>query len=427
MTRMHSNGLRQILALGALVGLIVGCTPMIRVDDSVEKKAPIRVKTSHAIALTPPVFALERGKVVGGHAMNPNRTYHHVHEWGTTFEVDQMEFNHPLRDELTSHGYRFAVGSRAKYKLRATITRLVYNLFGSNPKAGWSEAQVTVKWELIGPRSLQVVTQGSATTRQHSLASLFNAFRAALRNLLARKIVAAVIAPTDLKPPVVAVVKPTPPVAEPTPVIRPTPKVEPPKRTVKRILRRPASSGQPLPQAELVKRSRQATVTVLAGDGWGSGTALNQDGLILTTAHLVSGQARISVVTHDGKEYVARLEATDPALDIALLRTEARGLKALPAVMSQAESGATVLAIGTPYHPALSHSVSKGRVQGHRGHTLTTDARVSAGNTGGPLVDISGRIVAFVVWPKGRSTPSARAAGVTAQRVFQALGLVYGN
>ena len=135
---------------GAVFALLtVGCAQMIRVGAP-KRLAPTRVQTSLPIGLHPPSFAMERGTLIGGHATNPARLYHVDHRWGDTFEVDANEFNFALRDELQNHGYKFAVGARAAYQLRPTVTRIVYNLFGTNPRSGWSEAEVQIRWELKG-------------------------------------------------------------------------------------------------------------------------------------------------------------------------------------------------------------------------------------------------------------------------------------
>jgi hypothetical protein len=405
--------LKTVIGVIAIV-ISTGCTQMIRVQDA-QRLIPTRVPTSHPIGLNPPKFALLPGTVVGGHAINPTRNYHLEHKWGETFEVDPNEFNFALRDELKSHGYTFSVGGRARYQLRATVTRVVYNLFGSSPRSGWSESEIEVRWEFDGPNGLVFTTRGSANTRQHSLASLFTAFRVALRNLLANHRVVALVAPGGLTQPTVA---------QPTPTVPPRPPVAPPSGGQWQVPL-PSGSNALLPAQSLVQAARQGTVTVLVGDSWGSGTIVSTNGLVVTSAHLVSGGRPVRAVTHDGVEREAVVLLIQTQHNVALLRVSGPGLTPLVFRSAGAILGEYVTAIGTPFHPALSHSVSRGRIVSNEGDRLGIDARVSPGNSGGPAVDGYARTVGILTWPVGLNTPTARGRLVPAAVVFRALNISY--
>ncbi len=437
-----------------VAALSMSCTTMIRVPDTAQLR-PVRVKDSLPIGLNPPVFDLEEGTVVGGHAANPNRVYHLVHVWKETFEVDRMEFNYPLRDELTSHGYRFAVGSRAALQLSARIVGMTYNLFGNDPRVGWTEAGVTVEWTLSGQANLTVTTQGaSGMVRPHSLASLFNAFRSALRNFLADKRVAVLLAPQGLKPQPVQIVRtppppvqpvvvqppvqpapqppvqPTPPPVQPTPPpVQPTPppvQPAPAPPTGIRALPRPAAAAAPMADGTIAAQVRDGVVTVLAGDGWSSGIVLSAAGLVVTSAAGVGKADRVNVVTSDGKEHAATVVTINPAADLALLQVPGGGLTPLRFRLDRAGAAEKIVAIGTPFHPALSFSVSRGKVVGVRSTRLLTDVRVSSGNGGGPVVDTHGRVVGIVTWSLA-GVPSAKAKAMMAGEAFRVLGLAYAD
>jgi S1-C subfamily serine protease len=401
--------------LAATLLLLGGCAPMIRVQDAPKKRA-IPVPDSLPIALERVEMIIPDGTRIGGHAPNPNRSYRLVHYWGDTFEVDPAEFNFPLRDELSSHGYRFATAPGAPWRLKPTVTRLVYNLFGDDPRVGWTEAEIEVHWTVTGPQTFTVVTTGSAMTRPHSLSSVFDAFRAALRNLLSQPEISAALSPVDLRPAPRAAI----PQAPTRPALVPASPV--PGAT---LIRRPPVSAAPLDDETLKTRTRSGVVTVLAGDGWSSGVVLTTEGLIVTTASVVESQRQITIVTAGGVQRPGRVLKVDETLGLALVRGHGSGYVPLRLTSVAMGKGTPVVALGTPYHPALSHAVSRGRSVGASGQRITTDARISEGNAGGPVVDLRGRVVGVIEWTSPPGTQSAPASAIEAGAVLRALGLAY--
>jgi S1-C subfamily serine protease len=438
----------RILTIATAIVWLVGCTQMLRIQKA-QRLSPLHVSASKPIALSPPTIALERGALVGGHAINPNKSYHLSHRWEETFEIDANEFNFAMRDELKNHGYVFASGGHAPYQLKVTIQRLIYNLFGSHRLAGWSEAELVVKWELRGPGGVTAITRGSATARRHTMASIFDAFRGALRNFLANPLVAKAVR-TDKAPQAVAIDRPRPtpqralvPIAKAIqPIVSPRivqpigGPIAPKKPAVKAPIKHTADARWVVPKPRgipssmsnrlVVTSSRPAVVTVLAGDAWGSGTVVSSDGLIVTSAHLVSGDKIVSVVTSDGRQLECQIEAMHPPTNLALLRVpNASLLPLLFRLDAPPRLSEPLVALGTPYHPALSYSVSRGRVTALGKKKVGTDIRVSRGNSGGPLLDGYGRVVAIVTWSIMRRVPSSRADAIPSVDVFRALGVRY--
>ena len=132
--------------------------------------------------------------------------------------------------------------------------------------------------------------------------------------------------------------------------------------------------------------------------GVGSGFVISQDGFILTNNHVVSGSSDIFVTLTDGKEHKARIVGMDARTDLALLKIEAKGLKPLPIGESRSlRKGQWVLAIGSPF--GLESTVTAGIVSAINRETgdylpfIQTDVAVNPGNSGGPLIDLSGRVV----------------------------------
>ena len=136
-------------------------------------------------------------------------------------------------------------------------------------------------------------------------------------------------------------------------------------------------------------------------EGKGSGFIIDPAGYILTNFHVVEGADRLTVTLVDGRAFQASVAGIDPALDVALIKITAAG--PLPAaVLGDSERlrvGQWVCAIGNPL--GYVHSVSVGVVSfmGRKLFDQTldayiqTDAAISLGNSGGPLVDVEGRVV----------------------------------
>jgi serine protease Do len=133
----------------------------------------------------------------------------------------------------------------------------------------------------------------------------------------------------------------------------------------------------------------------------GGGFVYSSDGLVVTSRHLIEGARVIYVDVHRRGRFEARLLAVDTAVDVALLRVDAQGLSPLPiGDPSSLRVGHWVLAVGNPY--GLARSWSAGIVSGlHRDPQIydgyedfiQTDAAINIGNSGGPLLDASGRVV----------------------------------
>ena len=137
----------------------------------------------------------------------------------------------------------------------------------------------------------------------------------------------------------------------------------------------------------------------------GSGFVYDAAGHIVTNQHVVAGASSISVSLWNGAEFDAELVGVDPSTDIAVLRIDAPKALLEPlrlANSSEVAVGDQVLAFGSPF--GLEGTVTSGIVSAlHRemtapnNYTITdtiqTDAAINHGNSGGPLVDGSGRVI----------------------------------
>jgi S1-C subfamily serine protease len=136
----------------------------------------------------------------------------------------------------------------------------------------------------------------------------------------------------------------------------------------------------------------------------GSGSALVVgDGLLLTNDHVVSGAHELEVTLADGRRLEGAVRGRDPPTDLALVEVAAEGLTHLTLEDSAGlRVGETVLAVGSPF--GLAGTVTRGIVSGlgrtlrsGSGHliegVIQTDAPLNPGNSGGPLIDVRGRVV----------------------------------
>ena len=132
----------------------------------------------------------------------------------------------------------------------------------------------------------------------------------------------------------------------------------------------------------------------------GSGFILNEDGYVLTNAHVVTAAEEIIVRTSDRREFVAEVIGADERSDVALLKIDAEGLPAVQIGSARGvQVGEWVLAIGSPFgfeHSATAGIVSaKGRSLPTENYVpfIQTDVAINPGNSGGPLFDLGGRVV----------------------------------
>jgi len=148
----------------------------------------------------------------------------------------------------------------------------------------------------------------------------------------------------------------------------------------------------------------------MATTGLGSGVIVTSDGYILTAEHVIEGASSVTVTTTDGKTYTATVVGSSTTDDIALLKVEASGLTAAPLATTAARAGQVVLAIGDPLgeYPG---SVTLGIVSGTgrtiqvgdattgatvtRTNLIQTDAALNEGNSGGPLLNTRGEVIAI--------------------------------
>lgn len=159
--------------------------------------------------------------------------------------------------------------------------------------------------------------------------------------------------------------------------------------------------GQPFPRRQLPQRQPRQQKQIRRGQG--SGFIITSDGYIITNNHVVEGAEKITVKLSSDKELSAKIIGRDPETDVAVIKVDANNLPT--AQLGDSDNlkvGEWVLAIGNPF--GLSHTVTAGIVSA-KGRTniglsnveyqdfIQTDAAINFGNSGGPLLNIDGKVV----------------------------------
>lgn len=156
----------------------------------------------------------------------------------------------------------------------------------------------------------------------------------------------------------------------------------------------------------LFEQVDQSVVSVRAygsQNAQGSGFVFDDEGHIVTNAHVVEESSRIEINFLDGTTHNARVVGTDPYTDLAVLKVGKEGLKPLELANSQdVEVGQPAVAIGNPFGLRSSMTAGiisqKGRSLRTQGgfstpNVLQTDAAINPGNSGGPLLNAQGEVV----------------------------------
>ena len=141
----------------------------------------------------------------------------------------------------------------------------------------------------------------------------------------------------------------------------------------------------------------------------GSGVLISKDGEILTAAHLVQTADTVFVQFSSKDHIVAKVIASEPAADVALLkltRPPPPGAAAAKLGDSdQTDVGDQIFIVGAPH--GISHTLTVGYISGRRrsnflnsglsmAEFFQTDAAINQGNSGGPMFNMAGEIVGIV-------------------------------
>ncbi|MCW2980731.1 MAG: hypothetical protein JWO14_2458 [Solirubrobacterales bacterium] len=140
----------------------------------------------------------------------------------------------------------------------------------------------------------------------------------------------------------------------------------------------------------------------------GSGFEVDEEGTVVTAAHVVDEASSVEVILQDGSTHKAEVLGIDDASDLAVIRFDPEGAELHPLELADSSDlnvGASVAAIGAPFEYAWSFSTGivsglDRTIQAPNGfsvaHAVQTDAAINPGNSGGPLIDSEGKVIGVV-------------------------------
>ncbi len=156
---------------------------------------------------------------------------------------------------------------------------------------------------------------------------------------------------------------------------------------------------------DLYYKARRHVVRLRAGDGMGTGFVVRECGHIVTNAHVVGDDDAPSVETYEGETFATRTLRRNLEVDLALVQVDPPSVEWMPMRVEPValpRVGSDVYVIGHPV--GLGWTITRGIVSAVRrpGEVaptamIQTDAAISPGNSGGPLLDRHGRLVGVVI------------------------------
>ena len=137
----------------------------------------------------------------------------------------------------------------------------------------------------------------------------------------------------------------------------------------------------------------------------GAGFVIDQDGHIVTNAHVIDDARSLTVLFHDGYEAPATIIGTDRRVDLAVIRVDVARHRLKPVTFGDSDAlvvGEAVMAIGSPH--GLDATLTRGIISGMNRRlelddgtmlegAIQTDAMLAPGNSGGPLLNQAGEVI----------------------------------
>jgi len=167
--------------------------------------------------------------------------------------------------------------------------------------------------------------------------------------------------------------------------------------------------------ASAVERGGRSVFGVNGRARLGSTGVLWRQGLVVTADHTVHVDEEVTITRPDGRALTARVAGRDPTIDIAVLKVEAPGVEIAEVADSDAvRVGHIVLALGSGPRASwgVVSSIGEGRrAKGAAGELFHLDLTLYPGFSGGPLVDVQGRVVGINTSGSSRHRQLAIPAG----------------
>lgn len=149
--------------------------------------------------------------------------------------------------------------------------------------------------------------------------------------------------------------------------------------------------------------------------GLGSGVVVDDQGHIITAAHVIQTAETVTAEFADGTQIQAAILASNPVKDVALLKLQQVPDNLKPARLGDSDAvevGEEVFVIGAPY--GIGHTLTIGHISGRHGsdeefmgqiraETFQTDAAINQGNSGGPMFNSKGEVIGIVSYILSKS------------------------
>jgi len=414
-----------LLALPVIsfVFFFAGCTTPTPIEQAAERQkiTPRHVNGSQPIAFRRVIIEVPQGKSIGSFHAGLFRISAGTYNWRRSGGiVGSEEFNQVATDELRNSGFD-VLGEenkvfgednsyKARYQLGATIRDMTFNAY--DPVGGnFSEATVLAEWQLQDAFSREIVfaytNSGYAKLNGFDPSAVSAAFGDALKKMIATSRLADLVATNA-------------PTAAPA-----TTGTEPISINVARL-------DQPRSLPEDMDKVMQGVVYIRAGEMLGSGVIVSSDGYVLTAAHVVSGTKEVAVQFKAGLQLNASVVRVDQEQDLALLKLPGTGYQAVQLNLdAPARAGNELYAIGSPLNEDLAFTVTKGVIsayrerEGDKAKFIQTDAALNPGNSGGPLLDKSGRVIGIVSHKIIIPGFEGLAFGVPVDVIAKSLGIIW--
>ena len=158
------------------------------------------------------------------------------------------------------------------------------------------------------------------------------------------------------------------------------------------------SKTSKLTNKQVIAKVKPATVYISTSNGSGSGMIISTDGYILTNAHVVSDQSTVTTTLSTGDVFDGVVVGRDEKVDLAIVKISNHNLTVIEFGNSDlVEQGDDVFTLGYPFGLKGDVSFKEGtisrKVFSEDGVYLETSAEIHPGNSGGPLVNTSGKVI----------------------------------
>ncbi|CAM4097784.1 S1C family serine protease [Roseateles saccharophilus] len=308
---------------------------------------------------------------------------------GSVATQELKRLGYPLAGKGQSNAFDVDVAAAPDFRIGGILTEAKHELCWLNNSAeGW--IYYKIDWALFSEKQQKVVYQASAEGLAASKDKVPDlpkrAVISSLSNFLAAPAILEALKASDTAAPAAAPASAASSAAAEAPLPAAA-------LTLKGV---PATGGGALKnQAQL----RNAVVTLETASGSGSGFFIDKAGHLLTNAHVVKGSKYARIKLQNGDKAVAEVVKVNEQADVALLKTALTDGDALAIRGGTAlDVGSDVYAIGSPLG-VLNNSMTRGVLSADRmlqgRHVLQSDAAVTFGSSGGPLLDGDGRVIAI--------------------------------